>query len=95
MISSSLWFELLAYWGTRCLGWRWLSWEKCVSRAKDGWSVVAEAAFRGTTVSPLSLVHLPPPLAECVVGRLWSGVRAGRNFLKKHLCICSASAGRV
>lgn len=35
----------------------------------------------------MTLVHLPPPSAECVVGGLWSAVRVSRDFLKEHLCV--------
>lgn len=54
------------------------------SPAKDGRLAVTGAGLKGTTVSPTSLVHLAPPLAECVVGGLWSGVRVSRHFLKEH-----------
>lgn len=52
------------------------------------------AGFKGTTVSPTSLVHLPPPCAECVVGGLWSAVRVGRDFLKEHLCVPEGAVSR-
>lgn len=66
-----------------------------MSRAKDCWLVMAGAGFQGTAVSPLSLVHLPPPLAECVVGGLRSGVKVSRDFSKEHMCVRLAGAGRV
>lgn len=49
--------------------------------------VVAGAGFQGTAPSVPSLVHLPPPLAECVVGGPWSGGKVSRDFSKEHLCV--------
>lgn len=58
-----------------------------MSRTQDCWLVVASAGFKRTSVTPQSVGHLPSPLAECVVGGLWSAVRASRAVLKEDLCV--------
>ena len=95
MISSSLWSELLAWWGTQCSGveMAFLG-EPCIQSQGlligCGWGW-----FPRNLWVPCLWSTCLPPLPECVVGGLWSGVKVSRDLSKEDLCVQPAGAGRV
>lgn len=73
----------------------WVAKSRAKAGRAAGRAAVASAGFKGTAVSLQSLGHLPSPLAECVVGGMWSGARVSRDALKEDLCVQTAGPGRL